>query len=69
MVTIKQIQKEMGFRVCIPCLNKRYHVHLTEDDCRWAGFYPQMCYQCHMLTDDIIIGFNWKGKLKLLFKS
>ena len=69
MVTIEKIKKEFGFRVCLDCLNRRYRTHLTENDCRWADFYPQMCHRCGKLTDDIIIGFNWSGKLKLLFKS
>ena len=66
MVTIKKIRKEMGFRVCLDCINQRYHVHLTEDDCLYAGLYPQMCHQCRQLTDDVIRGFRWTGKLKLL---
>jgi hypothetical protein len=68
MVNIQQITKELGYRVCLDCLNKRYHSRITEDDCIWAGSYPHLCRQCKCMTDDAIMDFNWKGKLKLLFK-
>lgn len=68
MVTIEKVRKELGYRVCLDCLNKRYHSHIKWYDCIWSDTYPQICHQCKLLTDDVIMDFNWKGKLKLLFK-
>lgn len=68
MVTMEQLRKELGYRFCLDCLNKRYHTNIKWYDCIWAGSYPQICHQCKNLTDDAIMDFNWRGKLKLLFK-
>ncbi len=58
MVAIERITKEMCFRACLDCINKRYHVFLTEDDCLYTGSYPLPCYQCRTLTQDATRDFK-----------
>lgn len=67
MTSINTVYKDFGNPVCRRYINRKYHVNLQADDCRYDGPYPYACPNCQEVRR-IVVGFSFFGKMKLLFR-
>ncbi len=65
MLSAKRINRRFGEYICRRCVNKKYHVHLTPENCKY-GYY----YRCPICGEDhnMVVGFKGIGKLKMFFR-
>ena len=66
MINTKKIAERYGGNICRRCINEDYRVHLTPDDCMYSK-KKQECPRCGWLSN-IVNGFTFSGKRKMLFK-
>lgn len=65
MITTRPLVNRYNGNICRSCINSRYRIHLTPKDCKYG--HPGNCARCHNHRN-IVIGFTFSGKLKMLGK-
>lgn len=66
MANLRDVNKNLGITVCRRCIGRAYNVKLLPKDCIYDD-YPQMCICCRKVHN-IVVGFKFSGKIKMLFK-
>lgn len=64
---IQSVYKEYGGGICRQCLNQKYHMKLVPEDCRYFP-YQYVCPCCGELRN-IVVGFRWGVRMRMLFRQ